>query len=133
MSEKIVGDGRYDSDKVSYDIAYDADFNMISKKKFNSSDVPTESEYWTYDNGQLTNYIKYKVSSVAGENDETTYEETPTTKTEYTVVGEDPLRIKEQGYSYNKQIQVGVQMFIIMYQNILNQMQLRLLSYLLKK
>lgn len=55
---KIVGDGRYDSDKVSYDVAYDADFNMISKKKFNSSDVPTESEYWTYDNGQLTNYIK---------------------------------------------------------------------------
>lgn len=100
---KIVGDGRYDSYKVSYDIAYDADFNMISKKKFNSSDVPTESEYWTYDNGQLTNYIKYKVSSVAGENDETTYEETPTTKTEYTVVGENPLRIKEQGYSYNKQ------------------------------
>lgn len=100
---KIVGDGRYDSYKVSYDVAYDADFNMISKKKFNSSDVPTESEYWTYNNGQLANYIKYKVSSVAGENDETTYEEVPSVKTEYTIVGEDPLRIKEQGYSYNKQ------------------------------
>lgn len=98
---KIVGDGRYDSYKVSYDVAYDADFNMISKKKFNSSDVPTQSEYWTYDNGQLVTYVKYTVNSVTGD-DGTTYEEVPTSKTEYTVLSEEPLRIKEQGYSYNK-------------------------------
>lgn len=100
--QKIIGDGRYDGDKVSYDIAYDADFNMISKKKFNSSDVPTQNEYWTYENGQLVTYVKYNVTSTTDENGETAYTEVPSSKTEYSVIQEEPLRIKEQGYTYNK-------------------------------
>ncbi len=100
--QKIIGDGRYDADKVSYDIAYDADFNMISKKKYNSSDVPTQNEYWTYENGQLVTYVKYNVTSTTGENGETAYTEVPSSKTEYSVIQEEPLRIKEQGYTYNK-------------------------------
>ena len=100
--QKIIGDGRYDADKVSYDIAYDADFNMISKKKYNSSDVPTQNEYWTYENGQLVTYVKYNVTSTTDENGETAYTEVPSSKTEYSVIQEEPLRIKEQGYTYNK-------------------------------
>lgn len=100
--KKIIGDGRFDGDKVSYDIAYDENFNMISKKKFNSSEVPTQNEYWTYDNGQLVTYIKYNVTSTTGEDNEVTYSEVPASKSEYTVLQEEPLRIKEQGYSYNK-------------------------------
>ena len=100
LPQTITGDGEYDSYKFTAKAKYDAQGNMIEKETYNVYDVLTQKEYWTYELGVLSLYELNKVKNVQGSGDEMTYDETPSKKTVYTIVGSEPLRVKEENYDY---------------------------------
>lgn len=98
--QTIQGFGAYSSYKNSYKVKYDSDNNIIEKETYNEGGTLIQVERWTYELGVLVLYETNKVKSATGEDGTTTYTETPSKKTVYTVVGDKPLRIKHEDYTY---------------------------------
>lgn len=100
LPQTIYCDGAYDSYRYTVKVAYDEDNNVIRRETYNLSDVLTQIERYSYDIGVLTLYELTKVKNVQGSGDNMTYDESPSKRIVYTIVGHEPLRVKEEVFDY---------------------------------
>lgn len=98
--QTIVGTGAYASYMNSYKVYYDEDNNIVKKEKYDEGGTLRQVEHWTYELGILAKYEINTVKSAKGDDGEVTYTENPSKKTIYTVVGTNPLRIKDEQMTY---------------------------------
>ena len=98
--QTIVGTGAYASYINSYKVYYDEDNNIVKKEKYDEGGTLRQVEHWTYELGILAKYEINTVKSATGDDGEVTYTENPSKKTIYTVVGTNPLRIKDEQMTY---------------------------------
>ena len=101
LPQTITGDGAYSSYMISYKVTYDEQGNVVRREKYNYQGVLSEIETYTYDMGVPSSYELDKVKNVQGEGEDMTYDLTPSKKIIYTIVGQEPLRIRTDKYDYS--------------------------------
>lgn len=100
LPQTILGDGKFSSYKKTFKVEYDEQGNITKRETYNNSDVLTQIERYTYEMGVPSSYELNNVKNVQGEGDGMTYDEVPSKKTLYTVVGYEPLRLRNDRYTY---------------------------------
>lgn len=94
--QSLVSTGSESYYRYSAKMSYDDAGNMTEKLTYNGETrLLTQKETWTYKDGQLSLYERFKVS---GSEDNYTY--TPDHMTVYTVEGTSPLRIHQSDSTY---------------------------------